>query len=83
MFGGMLMNNIDFVEENKDKLVRLFMNYNEGADPDYVYILGCYEMGMDVWLKVGNWHEGIGGHFRIVKMSDVDTIEYYESDGWK
>ena len=77
------MDSENFVAENQGKLVRLFMDYMEGANPDYVYILGCYDLNNEVWLKVGNWQDGIGEYFRIVKMSDVETIEYYESDGWK
>lgn len=71
---------IRFAKDMKGKLVRLYMDYMNGADPDYVYVYGCYKLGGEVWLMVGGHDERIGNHFRVVKMSEVDTIEYFESD---
>lgn len=69
-----------FAEHMRGQLVRLYMDYMEGADPDYVYIYNCYQLGDEVWLVVGGNDEHIGHYFRVVKMSEVDTIEYFESD---
>ena len=64
-------------EALRGKLVRLFMDYMEGENPDYVYVTGCYDVGGECVLIVEDY-EGYG--FRVVKMSEVETIDYYKSD---
>lgn len=62
------------------KTVRLFMKSYQGEFCDYVEIVNVYEVGNEAFIKVHDV-DASALDFRMIRLSDVDTIEYYASDG--
>lgn len=74
------MNNLErFLFNVRGKTLRLFMKEYNGEYADYVNIVDAFTIGDNAFFKV---HDVDGGDldFRIVRVSDIDTIEYYSSD---
>ena len=66
-----------FVNNLRGKLIRMF--YKEFDEAHYVYVQNAYVLGDDVWLKVHDY-ETSDDDFRLVRLSDIETFEYYEDD---
>lgn len=69
-----------FVENMQGRLIRMFMKDLEFDMVDYVYVLDCYTLGNEVWLMVGDYDPVNQDDFRLVRMSGIDTFEYFKSD---
>lgn len=69
-----------FVEYMQGRLVRLFLKDLEFDQVDFVYILDCYTLGNETWLMVRDYDPVQASDFRIVRMSTIDTFEYFTSD---
>lgn len=70
----------EFACDLRRKTVRLFMKAYEGEFCDFVEIVNVYEVGNEAFLKVHDVDASVLD-FRMIRLSDVDTIEYYANDG--